>query len=360
MKPIVPIYLLSGFLGSGKTTLLNQLLDYYVESGQKPALIMNEIGDINVDGQLIGSEVPMAELLSGCICCTISGDLGVTLLELCREYKPDVIVIESTGVANPMEIMDSITEASLFTETELRLVVTVVDTPYLLELARGPKGKTFRLMHEQIRCAGWLILNKIDQMTEDDLKEAERLVRSWNPHSPMRATIQCRGSLDFLFAYIASAGFEQHEAGKTDFYTEDGEEESGPGGEEKHDCGQHHHKLEETDKCAHRHSSYDHVMVYTHYFNKKVGKESFLEMIRQLPKEVYRAKGIVTFSGEVRPVLFQYAFRELDFLAIRPRTEVPNSAVFIGEHFSADQLTLALAALENVFNTENVDETTAR
>lgn len=95
MTQSIPIYLLSGFLGSGKTTLLKQLLDQLKENGKKPAIIMNEVGDVNVDSHLIDHNIPMKEMLSGCICCTISGDLGMTILNLCREYQPDVIVIES-------------------------------------------------------------------------------------------------------------------------------------------------------------------------------------------------------------------------------------------------------------------------
>ena len=90
----IPVHLLSGFLGSGKTTLLRRLLDYYTAQGMKPAVIMNELGDINLDGQLVGDEVPMAEMLSGCICCTMRGDLGMEISMLIDEHKPDVIFID--------------------------------------------------------------------------------------------------------------------------------------------------------------------------------------------------------------------------------------------------------------------------
>ena len=75
----VHVYVLSGFLGSGKTTLLTKAIDYFTEAGRKPAVIMNEIGEVNLDGQLIADEVPMSELLGGCICCSSRGDLATAL-----------------------------------------------------------------------------------------------------------------------------------------------------------------------------------------------------------------------------------------------------------------------------------------
>ena len=95
----IPVYLLSGFLGSGKTTLLNHLIDYYKALNVKTAVVMNELGDVNLDGQFIDDDVPMAEMLSGCICCTIRGDLSLELKQLIDEHNPDVVLIESTGAA---------------------------------------------------------------------------------------------------------------------------------------------------------------------------------------------------------------------------------------------------------------------
>lgn len=107
-----PVVILSGFLGSGKTTLLARMLDYYAKRRIRPAVIMNEAGDVNLDGQLVNEEVPMREMLSGCICCTIRGDLGMEIRDLIADRSPDLILIEATGVANPMEIFDSVTEAA--------------------------------------------------------------------------------------------------------------------------------------------------------------------------------------------------------------------------------------------------------
>ena len=126
---MIPVYVLSGFLGSGKTTLLSNMLKYLMLNGKRPAVIMNEIGNVNLDRLLINDEVPVAEMLNGCICCTMREDLSSTLLNLYRRVKPDIIIIESTGIANPLELIEGITNATLETDIELRLVTTVVSAP---------------------------------------------------------------------------------------------------------------------------------------------------------------------------------------------------------------------------------------
>lgn len=188
---IVPVHLLTGFLGSGKTTLLTRLLDYYRETGRQAAVIMNELGDVNLDGQLVDGEVPMSELLGGCICCTSRGDLGLEIHNLMERYRPEVILIESTGAANPLEIIDGITEAAFYDRIELRSVTAVVDGPGLLAQAARGKGRTYKLMRDQIRCATRLIVNKADRLAPDELVHVEQTVREWNAHAPLEASVRC-------------------------------------------------------------------------------------------------------------------------------------------------------------------------
>lgn len=85
------------------------------------------------------------------------------------------------------------------------------------------------------------------------------------------------------------------------------------------------------------HASHDHVMAYTHYFQNPVNSEEFERFVKELPRDVYRAKGIVTFTDTSSRFLFQYAYREADFMRITPQGEVPDVAVFIGEHFSSGE-----------------------
>lgn len=330
----IPVHLLSGFLGSGKTTLLNQVVDYYKAQDVKVAIIMNELGDVNLDGQFVEGDVPMAEMLSGCICCTIRGDLSIELKELIDEHQPDVVLIESTGAANPMEIIDAVTEATLFMRIDLRTIATVVDGPELLERSRRG-GKTFKLMQDQIRCATDLIVNKADKLAPEELVEVQQLVRELNAFAPLTVTIRCVTDLSIFDLTAAPKAKLDLSAERLD------DAASG-----KHVCGANCSHDHDHDHTHDAYSSHSHVMTLTHYFAGPINSHAFEDLVRQLPQEVYRAKGIVTFTDTSSRFLFQYAYREVEFIRITPQGDVNDVAVFIGEHFSKEALQHKLEELE--------------
>ncbi|XEC94148.1 GTP-binding protein [Paenibacillus tarimensis] len=346
-KPI-PVHLLSGFLGGGKTTLLKRLLEYYGSQEIKAAIIMNEIGDVNLDGQLVDGQVPMSEMLSGCICCTIRGDLSMEIKALIDEHQPEVILIESTGAANPLEIIDGVTEAALLVHIDLQSVTTVVDGPGLLEMSRKGRDRTFKLMQEQIRCATHLVCNKADRLASEEIVEVEQLVREWNASAPMIVTVQCVIPLERF-------GLSAPELQKDVFKSkpaDSGERSCGSGlccGHDHHEHDEHgdHMEGERPQGQLHVHESHDHVMVVTHYLNKPVDSHAFEALLKRLPSEVYRAKGIVTFTDTPSRFLFQFAYREVEFIRITPQAIVNDVAVFIGEHFSKSWLLDELRKLES-------------
>jgi len=325
---IIPVYVLTGFLGSGKTTVLNRILTEAKERNLKPAVVLNEVGDVNVEGELFEKDIPMSELLGGCICCTSRGDLGMELVQLAQENEPDVIWIESTGVAQPLEIMDGVTEASLYAKLELKNIITVVDSRHLLDRMRIGSGKTFKLMKEQIRVANILVLNKLDLVHEGDVKELKEALAEWNPYA--RIIMTTRGELDPTVLYAETAiihreqGTQDHDHGPACIHSEHG----------------HHH-----DDHDH-HSMHDHIHSLTYYFKGDVDSVAFESFLKQLPDEVYRAKGIVTFRDTASLFLFEFAYREIDFLRVTPQKAVNNVAVFIGEGFSQSDLLIQLEKLD--------------
>lgn len=373
----IPVYILSGFLGSGKTTLLVQLIEHWKQQGLRPAVVMNELGEVNLDGQVVDSSVPMTEMLGGCICCTVRGDLGLQLAELVQTESPDVIIIEATGAANPMEILDAVTETSLYMRIELKSLITVVDAAHLSGLYLEQKGQTFKLMQEQIRCASVLLLNKIDRVNEQELDDLKQLLAKWNAYAPVIATVKCEVDLHMLLrsgsavhGKASPSESEQHHSEEQHVHTEacathgctHGEHKSsldnpvgqghshehleGSPGDHSHDHNdQHNH---DNNHQPHPHASHEHVMVYTHYFSAPVNSEAFESFVSQLPRDVYRAKGILTFSDTASRFWFQYAYRESDYMKITPQGDVPNVAVFIGEHFDQTVIRDQLLALEAV------------
>lgn len=369
MNRPVPVYILAGFLGSGKTTLLSRIVHDMQERGERPAVVMNELGEVNLDGVAIGMEVPMAELLDGCICCTVQGDLGIAVQQLIRDESPDAIFIEATGVANPMEILDGVTEASLYTKMELKGVITVADAAMLLaETAKGT-GKTYRLMEEQVRCASLLVLNKKDLVTEEQLASLSESLRVLNPHALMVPTVKTEFDLRLLDGLngapkqeesCACGGGGSHDAhGHEHGECCHGDPEHGGCGHEEHEghglggCGHGEHAEHGHDCSSHGehgtgayHHSHEHVMVYTRYLSGPVDSTEFEAMVGRLPESVYRAKGVLTFRDTANRYLFQYAYRQADFMKITPQIQVPDVVVFIGEQIPKALLEQEMDRLE--------------
>ncbi|WP_372632226.1 GTP-binding protein [Cohnella sp.] len=328
MDSLVPVYVLTGFLGSGKTTLLNRMLEEARSSGKKVAVLLNEVGDANVEGQMLGADVPMAEMLGGCICCTIRADLGMELTKLAREHRPDAIWIETTGIAKPLEIMDSVTEASMYEKLELRGVVAVADARHLLDRVRIGAGKTYKLMREQISAASFVVLNKSDLVGAAELAELERLIADWNPAARLVTTVRTQLDPDLIYGHERTSpaiGSEHGEACPPDC---------------DHDHGSHSHS-----NGHHGHAAHDHVNALTHYLSGPVDSLAFEEWVAGLPESVYRGKGIVTFRDTGSRFLFQYAYRESDFVRIAPQGTVHDVVVLIGEHFPREGLLKQLEQL---------------
>ncbi|MGG3279625.1 CobW family GTP-binding protein [Paenibacillus solani] len=327
MEHVTPLYILSGFLGSGKTTLLSRLIAHFKHQGLRPAIVMNEIGEVNIEGLVGDEKVPTAEMLSGCICCTIRSDLSSEIAMLVDREHPDVIIIEATGIANPMEILDAVAEASLYMRIQVNQLITVVDAAHLLHLNNEQKGKSYRLMQEQIRAASFLVLNKMDQVTDLEKETVMECLKRWNPHAPIVPAVRCDLNMDELLKKETQGHHRDvHHHG----------EESG-----------HDHELTDDNPThGHAHETHDHVMSYTYYFSNPIDSVEFEQFIAGLPRDVYRAKGILTFSDTNSRFLFQYAFRESDFMKINPQGQVPDVVVLIGEHFQKSLLKEQLEKLE--------------
>ncbi len=326
-KPITPIYLLTGFLGSGKTTLLQRALEYCEATGRKAAVIMNELGEANVEGAALGSGVPTAELLGGCICCSSRGNAAGAIEMLVKEHRPDAIWIESTGAANPLEAIDGITEAALVVPIALRSIVTVVDGPGLMEHSRRGKGRTYKLMRDQIRAATAIVLNKADKLHPEERVLLEQTIREWNGVAGLTVATRCEVDMKPLLDPDAESPIRI----------------GGSCGCGESDCGSH-----DRDQAGDAHAGHSHVMALTHELSGAVDSEAFEAFLMALPSDVYRAKGIVTFRDTGGRFLFQFAYRESDFMRLAPDVEARDVVVLIGEHFTKEPLVEQLVRLVDI------------
>jgi G3E family GTPase len=184
---MMDVLLVSGFLGAGKTTLIKHLLVSGIEAGGKVAVIVNEVGDIGIDGTLLsGQNVDLLELTSGCICCTMKTDFIKAVQEIHDTVTPDYLVVEATGVAQPADVLDTFFYPPLSEVTSLGNQVTVVDAGFFK--ARELLGSFYE---DQIRFANIIILNKIDLVESELLRDIEKMLCKMSPEARIFTAQNC-------------------------------------------------------------------------------------------------------------------------------------------------------------------------
>lgn len=190
MQVRTPLTVLTGPLGSGKTTLLRHIL---ATVSSKIAILMNEFGEIAIDTKIIqGKNVQMADLGGGCVCCSLLGEFEAAVNEVIDTVDPDNILVETTGVAEPDALVFDIQES--LTRVRLDGVVTVIDADGMVKYPLI--GHTTRI---QIEAADTILLNKVDLVSESELKAIEEKLRSFNEAAEILHTRRCQIDPDLLF-----------------------------------------------------------------------------------------------------------------------------------------------------------------
>ncbi|HAZ97031.1 MULTISPECIES: GTP-binding protein [unclassified Treponema] len=328
MKKLTPITLLCGYLGAGKTTLLNKVLSN--QEGYKVAVIVNDIGEVNFDEKLIADGAKITDtssivpLTNGCICCTLKTQLAQNIENLIKSGKFDYIMIEASGVCEPMPIVQ---ELETIKNGKVDNVVGVVDAARLVdEFAGGDKllkkdsieeEDVESLLVQQIEFCSTLVINKKDLVSDEEFKKVRKVIEVLHPGVKIIETshgnvdvkeIMGTNSFEFDSVY-ASAGWCKH---LEEDEVEDEHHEEHHHHEEEHDEHEehHHHEHEEHEHEGHEHHHHhEHrhegesedeygIGTFIYYRRKPFDRQLLDEYANTWPRNIIRCKGLMWFADE--------------------------------------------------------------
>ena len=324
----IPILLLTGYLGSGKTTLLNRILNN--QRGIKFAVIVNDIGEVNIDADLIEKggivneqDDSLVALQNGCICCTLKMDLVNQLRDIILMKRFDYIVIEASGICEPGPIAQTICSIpqmipDLECQPRLDAIVTVVDALRMRDEFGGGLSLTRpdideedieNLVIQQIEFCNIVLLNKADEVSADELGRIRQIIRTLQSRAEIIDTNYGDVDLDkiintqmFDFDDVATSATWIQEVERHDD-DEDDEDDEDEARESHHDHDHHHH-----DHHDHHHHDHHHdegeaeeygIGTYVYFARRPFNIGLFDEFVaRKWPKSIIRAKGICWFKDE--------------------------------------------------------------
>ena len=384
----VPITLITGYLGSGKTTLVNHILRN--SKNHKMAVIVNDLGEVNIDAELIakegivsGKDDNLVALQNGCICCTLKKDLIEQLADLVKSQKFDHIIIEASGICEPVPIAQTISfmeeefnKKGLPKYYKLDAIVSVVDVLRLRdefgcgevfkETVRGEEDLE-NLVIQQIEFCDVIILNKVSDISKKELARVEATIKAIQPKAKIVHADYCKVDVDeivdtnlfdFMKASTSAAWIQEFEDWDNEVdsdsiheeehhhHDDDDDDDDEDEHEHEHEHEEHHHH--------HHHHHHEHGMdenddegtadeynvnTFVYYRRRPFDKEKFIKWVENNPRNIIRSKGILYFESEIKNA---YVFEQVG----HQRT-LNMSGKWYSEILSKQQLKMLVAEDKN-------------
>ncbi|MBI5974007.1 CobW family GTP-binding protein [Staphylococcus canis] len=300
------ITIINGFLGSGKTTFLEHYMRSILKNDEKVALIVNEFGDFDVDGRILNQNDIKISMTQGCVCCDLQSDLVAQIYQLAKQHV-DRIIIEASGVANPIDILMACQDIMLEGLIEYPETICILDSIRFLE-RDTLTTQTQQLMEDQIKASQHVYINKVDQLK--DMIQQQNLIDEVKRISPYCAISTT--TYGVVQNTVTQGALEQQ---KSQIFND------------------HHH-------------THAHYQSLKYVFNNPIDQEAFLKFLLNLPDDILRLKGFVEFRNSPNQTILVQMANHIPLFDVIDETNMPNTIVIIGEQLDTTRLRNQLDMLQ--------------